>query len=67
MEKGGARIAMGAKQNSLERPRCFGLGRDLDSQQWVPVERCQDCAHVIACALLRLARDAEKDRSRTPV
>lgn len=50
---------MRTKQDALERPRCFGLGRDLDSQQWVPVERCQDCSHVIACALLRLARRAD--------
>ena len=44
-----------------ERPDCFGLGRDLDSRQWVPVERCQRCPDVIACALLRLARQAESN------
>ena len=49
-----------AGTNTLdERPDCFGLGRSLDSRQWVPVERCQRCPHVIACALLRLARQAE--------
>jgi hypothetical protein len=57
---------MATKQNTLERPRCFGLGRDLDSQQRVPVERCQDCSHVTACSLLRLAREAESGRRSRP-
>ena len=54
-----ARITVPAKPDSPERPDCFGLGRDLNSRQWVPIERCQECPHVTACALLRLARQAE--------
>lgn len=43
-----------------ERPRCFGLGMDLDSGQRVPVTACQMCpADVAACSLLRIARDRE--------
>lgn len=50
---------MYGNQNTPERPHCFGLGRDLDSRQWVPIERCQSCPFVDSCSRLRLAQGVE--------
>lgn len=43
------------------RPRCFGVGLDLDSRQRVPLDRCQECPVVELCARLRVARCLEGD------
>ena len=53
------------ERSTETRPACFGLARDLDSNQWIHIADCQRCRVVADYTRLRFVRWVERDLPKT--